>query len=235
MNLFSSTLMVGVFAVLGLSDAANATVTTMVTQSTSAPTDGLMSTQMGVTTLTFDSDDVGSQPPGFTPPTGTIPGGGVVGGGGNAGLYAAPNGDMSQFYAVALNPVLSPTVPSSDTLNLGSTCNYFGFYWGSIDIYNTLQFYKDSTLVASFTGADFPAADGNQMMSQLAAKFTQASQTGDLSALQPPNGGHGHHHHHGGGGGSAASATTQASAYDQSSDPMSQIESVISNALSSAS
>jgi len=163
MNLFSSTLMVGVFAVLGLSDAANATVTTMVTQSTSAPTDGLMSTQMGVTTLTFDSDDVGSQPTGFTPPTGTTPGGGVVGGGGNAGLYAAPNGDMSQFYAVALNPVLSPTVPSSDVLNLGSTYNYFGLYWGSIDMYNTLQFYNDSTLVASFTGADFPAADGNQI------------------------------------------------------------------------
>jgi hypothetical protein len=163
MNLFSSTLMAGVFAVFGLSCAANATVTTMVTQSTSTPTDGLMSTQVGVTTLTFDSNDVGSQPAGFTPPTGTSPGGGVVGGGGNAGLYAAPNGDMSQFYAVALNPVSSPTVPSLDILSLGVTYNYFGFYWGSIDKYNTLQFYNGSTLVAGFTGADFPPADGNQI------------------------------------------------------------------------
>jgi hypothetical protein len=161
MSLFSSTLMVGLFAVFGLSCAANATVTTMVTQST--PTDGLMSTQMGVTTLTFDSDDVGSQPAGFTPPTGTVPGGGVVGGsGGNAGLYAAPNGDMSQFYAVALNPVSRPTVPSSDILNLGVTYNYFGFYWGSIDKYNTLQFYNGSTLVAGFTGADSPPPRGRQ-------------------------------------------------------------------------
>ncbi|HEY1814682.1 MAG TPA: hypothetical protein VGG74_20165 [Kofleriaceae bacterium] len=68
---------------------------------------------------------------------------------------------------------------------------------------------------------------------QLAAKFNQASQTGDLSALQPSKGAGGHHHHHhgGGGGGSPTSPTAQASAYDQSSDPMAQVESVISNAL----
>jgi hypothetical protein len=66
----------------------------------------------------------------------------------------------------------------------------------------------------------------------LASKFTQASQTGDLSALQPKgaSGGH-HHHHHGGGGGAGASPSTQASSYDQSSDPMAEIESVISSAL----
>lgn len=58
----------------------------------------------------------------------------------------------------------------------------------------------------------------------LASKFTQASQTGDLSALQPKGGHHGGHHHHG-------SASTQAASYDQSADPMAQIESVISSAL----
>jgi hypothetical protein len=90
--------------------------------------------------------------------------------------------------------------------------------------------------VLATIGSDLKADAGNNpMMSQLADKFTQASQTGDLSALQPPKGGHGggHHHHHGGGGGSAASATTQAASYDQSSDPMAQIESAISSALQS--
>ncbi len=62
----------------------------------------------------------------------------------------------------------------------------------------------------------------------LASKFTQASQTGDLSSVQPKGAGGHHHHHHGGGGGSPS---TQASAYDQSSDPMAEIESVISSAL----
>ncbi len=88
--------------------------------------------------------------------------------------------------------------------------------------------------VLATIGSNLKAQAGsNPMMSQLADKFTQASQTGDLSGLQPPKGGHGggHHHHHGGGGGSGASATTQAASYDQSSDPMAQIESVISSAL----
>ncbi|HEX4449318.1 MAG TPA: hypothetical protein VH143_00555 [Kofleriaceae bacterium] len=79
-------------------------------------------------------------------------------------------------------------------------------------------------------------AGSNPMMSQLADKFTQASQTGDLSGLQPAKGGHGgghHHHHGGGGGGSPTTASAQAASYDQSSDPMAQVESVISSALQS--
>src|SRR5690349_7513817 len=142
MNLVNSTLIAGLVACLGLPGVANAAVTVIARQSTSPPIDGLMSTQAGVTTLTFDNEVLGRQPPGFTPPTGTIPGGGVVGGGGNPGLYAKPNGDMSQFYAVALNPLSSPLVPSADILDLGETYNYFGLYWGSIDTYNGLDFYK---------------------------------------------------------------------------------------------
>jgi hypothetical protein len=62
-----------------------------------------------------------------------------------------------------------------------------------------------------------------------AAKFNQAAQTGDLSALQPKHGhGGGHHHHHGGGGGAPA---TGAAAYQQSQ--LDDIESTISAALSS--
>ena len=86
--------------------------------------------------------------------------------------------------------------------------------------------------VLATIGSNLKAEAGsNPMMSQLADKFTQASQTGDLSGLQPTKGGHGGHHHHHGGGGSGASATTQAASYDQTSDPMAQIESVISSAL----
>lgn len=38
------------------------------------------------------------------------------------------------------------------------------FYWGSIDDYNTVSFFSGSTLVASYTGAQIPAApaDGSQ-------------------------------------------------------------------------
>jgi hypothetical protein len=77
-------------------------------------------------------------------------------------------------------------------------------------------------------------AGNNTALSSIADKFTQASQTGDLSGLQPAKGGHGggHHHHHGGGGG-GASPTTQAATYDQSADPMQQVEAAISSALQS--
>ena len=35
--------------------------------------------------------------------------------------------------------------------------------WGSVDQYNTLQFFDGATFLASFTGGDvFAAADGNQ-------------------------------------------------------------------------
>jgi hypothetical protein len=92
---------------------------------------------------------------------------------------------------------------------------------------------KAKTVLAQIGSTLKSEAGSNQMLSSMADKFTQASQTGNLSALQPPKGGHGggHHHHHGGGGGASVSATTQAQTYDQSSDPMQQVESAISSAL----
>lgn len=48
--------------------------------------------------------------------------------------------------------------------------------------------------------------------SQLADRFSQASQSGDMSSFAPPqgaqgaHGAHGHHHHHGGGGGGGGGA-----------------------------
>ena len=80
---------------------------------------------------------------------------------------------------------------------------------------------KAKTVLAKI-GSDLQATNP-----ALASKFTQASQTGDLSAVQPKGAGGHHHLHHVGGG----SPSTQASAYDQSSDPMSEIDSVISSAL----
>lgn len=36
----------------------------------------------------------------------------------------------------------------------GSSIDYLGFYWGSIDTYNTFEFYSDDTLVKSITGEE---------------------------------------------------------------------------------
>jgi len=61
-------------------------------------------------------------------------------------------------------------------------------------------------------------------------KFSQASQTGDLSVLQPQGQHHhgGHHHHH------ASSGTSQQSYDKPASDPGSDIESALDTALGAA-
>jgi hypothetical protein len=66
---------------------------------------------------------------------------------------------------------------------------------------------------------------GDTKLSALADKFDQASQSGDLSGLKPKGAGG---HHHGGGG----HHKTAAYAQQQDSDPMSQVESIISSDLS---
>jgi hypothetical protein len=83
-------------------------------------------------------------------------------------------------------------------------------------------------------------ATGDAHIKELADKFTQAAQTGDLSSLKPQApaqgaagaqaGGHHHggHHHHAGGGSDAS----KASSYTQTdADPMQQVESIISSAI----
>ena len=80
------------------------------------------------------------------------------------GRYAAPH-----ISATALDDTtVYLTVPSTDRsgsvdLGLGTTANYFGLLWGSIDNYNTLSFLSGGSVVASFTGADITnPANGHQ-------------------------------------------------------------------------
>jgi len=63
------------------------------------------------------------------------------------------------------------TVPNnfssgSATFSLGNSYNYFGLFWGSLDTYNTIEFFNGSTLVGSgFSGGAFMPplqADGGQ-------------------------------------------------------------------------
>ncbi len=84
-----------------------------------------------------------------------------------SGLYAAP------YITATLQDDTTPylTVPenlqesTSAIFELGTTANYFGLLWGSIDSYNTIEFWLGYTLVASFTGDAVTspnAANGNQ-------------------------------------------------------------------------
>ena len=85
---------------------------------------------------------------------------------GTSPTHAALAGDNSTYLAVG------PSFGRSITIGLNQQANYFGFFTGSLDRYNLVQFYLDDTLVDAFTSADinavaFPgvATNGNQAAS----------------------------------------------------------------------
>lgn len=88
------------------------------------------------------------------------------------------------------------------------------------------------------------AGNTDPHLQDLADKFSQAAQTGDLSGLKPsgpPGGAHEHHHHHhasSGGSDGSGTGTSPAAAsvnYQQNGhNPMADVESIISNALSAS-
>jgi hypothetical protein len=81
--------------------------------------------------------------------------------GSSSGKYAQPAGTNTKYLTVP-NPIAN----GSATFSLGAVSDYFGLYWGSIDSYNSINFYLDGSEVGSFTGADIVGAtyaNGNQV------------------------------------------------------------------------
>jgi hypothetical protein len=116
---------------------------------------GFTSPYAGVTVETFNNSThiwTWSGSPGFV--AGSV-----------SGQYAAPFGqstaDVTKYVAAPINFNNGNWASAA----LGQTYTYFGIWWGSVDNYNTLSFYKNGTLVASFGGQDVinpSVANGNQ-------------------------------------------------------------------------
>lgn len=133
-----------------------AAVTVLAAQVASAISFSYGSTPSGTSTLTFDD---------LTPGTsGTFnygavsvnvtPNGQVAQIPDLSGVYAAPFGDST--------PYLS-TGTSSVSISFGSAQNYVGLLWGSVDNYNTLEFWSNGVFLGSVTGVDIlNPANGNQ-------------------------------------------------------------------------
>jgi hypothetical protein len=74
---------------------------------------------------------------------------------GTAAYAAAPANDQSCF---GFTPAGGGVLPSwteidySGFLTAGVRIDYFGFYWGSVDTYNSFEFYSGEELVATVTG-----------------------------------------------------------------------------------
>jgi hypothetical protein len=65
------------------------------------------------------------------------------------GYAAAPAGDTTPYLSVAF-----PESAGSETFTAapGTSYNYFGLYWGSIDDYNSIEFFLGNTSLGKFTG-----------------------------------------------------------------------------------
>jgi hypothetical protein len=66
-----------------------------------------------------------------------------------SGRYASPYGISDTYLTVPYNysaGAVSLTTPGS--------YNYFGLYWGSLDLYNSIHFYDGGSLIGSYSGAD---------------------------------------------------------------------------------
>jgi hypothetical protein len=79
----------------------------------------------------------------------------------NGVIFGDPNGADASVYITTGSTGAFATAQA--TLDLGGMYQYFGLLWGSIDAYNTLDFYSGAMLLGSITGAQVTAgANGNQ-------------------------------------------------------------------------
>ena len=101
-----------------------------------------------------------------------VPDGQTVTGASN-GLYAAPFISNSNGVLFGDNTVAGPDTTKYITTGVGSavltlpgSMLYFGLLWGSVDAYNTLEFFNGAASVGTVTGADVTAsANGDQGIS----------------------------------------------------------------------
>lgn len=90
-----------------------------------------------------------------------------------AGQYASPAADTTGFFTVG------PADGSPVTIRLGTAANYFGFYAGSLDSFNMVQFFAGNSMVDQFSGTQINAVafpgdptNGNQAAAQYIDYFT---------------------------------------------------------------
>jgi hypothetical protein len=73
--------------------------------------------------------------------------------------HAQPKFDTTHYLAIG-SAIILPT-PRTETLTLSSDYTKFGFYWGSIDSYNSVTFYNNGSAVYSLSGSAVPGVNLN--------------------------------------------------------------------------
>lgn len=146
-KLFASS--IGVAVIAASATPANAFSLSFGGQSAGA--DGYKTTVQGATTIDFNG--------------GTAPTFGVISyssktstptivSGSLSGQYATPSGDTTSYLTISPQGSSVKGATGDVTLSFAHLADYFGLYWGSVDTYNFLDFYKGDTLLKTFSGTD---------------------------------------------------------------------------------
>lgn len=143
-----------IFFMLGLSATASALSITY-GGDVASDNSGLTTSRLDAQVLTFNQDD--SDPSIFQSYSGDY----QLVSGSLAGNYAAPLNDKTRYMSIPDTFDNNTSMSGSVTFELASEANYFGIYWGSIDTYNSINFFNDNLLVGEVVGGDLGPADGS--------------------------------------------------------------------------
>ncbi len=141
-------------ALMGLSSALFAAPAVTIAGFNPGNNTGLFSLVVGATTVNFDDPT----PAGISY-SNLVPG--SIRNTSQSGVCAQPPNDNTNYLCVG------PGTSTPVTITFASAINYFGFYAGSLDTYNLIEFFVGDTEVFQLTGGDiatltgFPAT-GNQ-------------------------------------------------------------------------
>jgi hypothetical protein len=123
----------------------------------------------GSTYIDFEDVVVGTTGS-FTSDGFSFSGDGKIGLGSALFQYTQPKADETKFLAVGYNSgILFPDLDTV-TLTLASDYTKFGFYWGSIDSYNSVAFFNDGVQVFSLSGSGVPGANPSANNSSAATR-----------------------------------------------------------------
>jgi len=126
---------------LALAFGSQAGATTITLGGTTVAGQGVESSVAGAITTTFNG--LTALPTGFVAQdtTPAIP----LASGSSSNVYLAPTGDTSTYLTTGTGFILDYAIPAGST--------YFGFYWGSVDLYNTFEIDQSNGSNLQITGA----------------------------------------------------------------------------------
>jgi hypothetical protein len=133
---------------LALALVSQAGATTITLGGTTVAGQGVETSVAGATTTTFNG--LTALPTGFVAQgtTPTVP----IASGSTTSVYLAPTGDTSTYLTTGTGFILDYAIPAGST--------YFGFYWGSVDNYNTFQINESNGTDLQITGATLASTFG---------------------------------------------------------------------------